>query len=307
MSNGYLVQPPGHRFTGTRMSDRPLPPSRFVDSVGHDFYVSTACKAEPMTREEEIEAFKAYRAGDMDARDRIMASNQRFVVLAAGKFFGSPLPVEDLVQEGNIGMLRALEKFNLNVGIRFLSYARWWIRQAMQEASMRKGWQVTMPARSWSYCTECLVWWSDYTDRTGRQPTIEEIVDGTGKSEPYARIAAIMRLRGIYMDLDVPGSDTESDLPWRDSAMFSTGPNQLSSMNKMDMARMAADAVALLGDRERTIIDLRFGLSSGEPMRLNEVGEEVGLSRERVRQILNESIEKLRSLVDMEEYKEVLS
>jgi RNA polymerase sigma factor (sigma-70 family) len=73
------------------------------------------------------------------------------------------------------------------------------------------------------------------------------------------------------------------------------------------MARMAADAVALLGDRERTIIDLRFGLSSGEPMRLNEVGEEVGLSRERVRQILNESIEKLRSLVDMEEYKEVLS
>jgi RNA polymerase primary sigma factor len=244
-----------------------------------------------LTREDEVELAKAIEAGDDRARRRMIECNLRLVVTIARRYSATGLPIGDLVQEGNLGLMRAVEKFDWRLGFKFSTYATWWIRQSIARGAADRGTRgIRLPVhvdeqmgRLWRAQTRMY-------ERLGREPTDDELADAL--DVPVGKIARLKDTAQTVTSLDAPvGEDGAvlQDLLENDSA---AGPDELA------LAAVGREALAqvlnALPEREREVLVLRFGLDSGTPRTLTEVGSAMGFSRERARQVERDALAALR-------------
>jgi RNA polymerase primary sigma factor len=244
-----------------------------------------------LTREDEVELAQAIEAGDDAARRKMIESNLRLVVTIARRFSATGLPIGDLVQEGNLGLMRAVEKFDWRLGFKFSTYATWWIRQAIARGAADRGTRaIRLPVhvdeqmgRLWRTQTRL-------HERLGREPTDDELADAL--EVPADKVARLKDTAHTVTSLDAPvGEDGAvlQDLLEDDAA---AGPDELAVAA---VGREALEQVLnALPDRERDVLVLRFGLDSGTPRTLAEVGSVLGFSRERARQVERDALASLR-------------
>ena len=231
----------------------------------------------------------AVTAGE-DAREQFISSNLRLVVSIAKRYQGSGLPLLDLIQEGNLGLMRAVEKFEPARGFKFSTYATWWIRQAVSRAIADKGRTIRVPAHVGDAISAINRVTGELSRVLGREPTTEEIVLATGL-EPQR----IIELRAAVHDvvsLSAPLADGEGELA------DLVPDEEVEAAFAATSARLEQEALAAvlsgLSDRERMVLELRFGLTGGTPRTLEDVGREFSLTRERIRQIEAKALTKLR-------------
>ena len=259
-------------------------------------FLREAGKHALLTAAQEVELAKKIERGDLMAKQRMIQSNLRLVVSIAKNYRNQGLPFLDLIQEGTLGLIRAVEKFDWRRGYKFSTYATWWIRQAVARALADKARTIRMPVHIVERMQKM-----NRAERTlwmelGREPTLEEIAEEA--SLPVEQAREVKAAARASASLDQPVGEQE-DAVFGD---FVAGDDPLPEERVETSLRSQALAVALqaLPDRERQVLVLRYGLVDQEPKTLEEIGKRLGLTRERVRQIELESLRRLAGLREMQ-------
>jgi RNA polymerase primary sigma factor len=245
-----------------------------------------------LTHQEEIDLSLRAKAGDRRARQRLIEKNLRLVVSVAKKYRGYGLPFEDLIQEGNIGLMKAVEKFDPDRGFRFSTYATWWIRQAVQRAVADKGRTIRVPVHLADKISKIGRTEGELTARLGRRPTEGEIAERLGW--PLEQVRLVLNATPDAASLDRPVSSEETASPLAD---FIEDEEALdipdTVMREMETEHLK-EAIEGLPERARYVLVRRYGLDDHEPATLAELGDELDISRERVRQLQREAEEDIR-------------
>jgi len=248
-----------------------------------------------VTPDEEVELAARIKQGDKDARAKLIRSNLRLVVKIAHDFKGLGLPLLDLISEGNIGLMRAVEKFDPSKGAKLSSYAAWWIKQSMRRALANQARTIRIPVQSASKISKIQAARTRLTEKLGRDPTDKEIAKEVNLTE---RTVTGLRLgKTTTISLHDPIQHGE-DGEFRDIIPDekTTSPDEI--VQDEETLRHMVRLIDRLDERERTILNLRFGLNGERPRTLEEVSQTIGRTRERVRQIQNQALEKLRLLLE---------
>ncbi|HZS30485.1 MAG TPA: sigma-70 family RNA polymerase sigma factor [Gaiellaceae bacterium] len=243
-----------------------------------------------LTREEERELARRKDAGDELAKRRLIESNLRLVISVARHYTRAEVPLLDLIQEGNLGLIRAVEKFDYRLGYKLSTYATWWIRQAITRALADQGRTIRLPLHVADEVRRLLRARRQLAQKLNREPTVPELAKETKESEE--RVRELLELMEKPLSLETPVGDGESlygDLLEDDRA-----PAPLERTAAQARAKELAGALATLEPRLRRVVALRFGLADGSPRTLEEVGAEVGVTRERVRQLETRALRDLR-------------
>ncbi|MGL4594983.1 MAG: sigma-70 family RNA polymerase sigma factor [Thermoguttaceae bacterium] len=243
-----------------------------------------------LTHEDEIRLAEAISFGDMEARDIMVRSNLRLVVNIARGYSGKGLSLQDLIEEGNLGLLRAVEGFDPNMGTRFSTYASYWIKQSIKRALINSSKTIRIPA----YMVELLAKWRKATIRLSeeltRSPTPEEIARSLGL--PRKKLPIIKKAM-IINNLTQQSEQSESGFTLSDTIMDERTKSPDEEFLANDNLAFVMRQIELMDVREATVLRLRFGLNDQEPLTLKEIGEHLGLTRERVRQIEIEALARL--------------
>jgi RNA polymerase primary sigma factor len=270
-------------FTGTRKGK--------YDESSLDQYLKEISAYKLLTREEEVDLAQRIRTGEAEALDRLVRSNLRFVVSVAKKYQNQGVALSDLINEGNLGLIRAAHKFDETKGIKFISYAVWWIRQAILQALAEQSRIVRVPLNRAGALHRIGKRSAMLLQELGREPTVEELADELDISEDEVR--RTLSLSQTHLSLDAPLTPGEDNrlldyLP----DQFAPGPDD----ETYDRALLdtVEEALGTLKEREAKILRLYFGLDSHEPMTLEEIGSLLGITRERVRQIKEKALLRLR-------------
>ena len=280
-----------------------------VDAFADDsvrLYLREIGKIPLLTPEEEADLAERIVKGDKKAKDKMVEANMRLVVSIAKRYGGRGLDFLDLIQEGNTGLLRAVEKFDPDKGFKFSTYATWWIRQAITRAIADQARTIRIPVHMVETINKVLRMTRKLTTELNREPTNEEIAKALDM-EPD-KVDYVMRIKQDIASLDASvgreGDDEDSVLgdfvedEERDSPEDSAA-NQI-------LKEQLAEIIATLSEREQKIIRLRFGIGGGRPHTLEEVGNEFAVTRERIRQIEAKALSKLRKNKDTKKLHEYL-
>jgi RNA polymerase primary sigma factor len=260
------------------------------ESASLDKYLQEIGKEELITVEEEVELAQRIKKGDRLALEKLTRANLRFVVSVAKQYQNQGLSLPDLINEGNLGLIKAAEKFDETRGFKFISYAVWWIRQSILQALAEQSRIVRLPLNQVGSLNKINKAFSKFEQEHERTPTPEELAEALDL--PKEKVSDTLRVSGRHVSVDAPFVDGE-DNSLLDVLVNNDSPNADNTLINESLSREVDRALATLTERERDIIKLFFGISTQE-MTLEEIGEKFGLTRERVRQIKEKAIRRLR-------------
>ena len=256
-------------------------------------YLAHIGRGELLTHEEEIDLSKRAKQGDKRARKRLIEKNLRLVVSVAKKYRGYGLPFEDLIQEGNIGLMKAVEKFDPDRGFRFSTYATWWIRQAVQRAVADKGRTIRVPVHMTEKIRKMARTYNELSVELEREPTDDEVAERLGwmvgevldVKDAMPDATSLNQRLGAEKDASEVGEFVEDELA-------SDTPGEV--MREMETEHLR-EAIERLPERNRYVLIRRYGLNDRAPATLAQLSDELGVSRERVRQLQREAERMLKS------------
>ncbi|HEX3237833.1 MAG TPA: sigma-70 family RNA polymerase sigma factor [Gaiellaceae bacterium] len=244
-----------------------------------------------LTREEERELARRKDEGDEEAKRRLIESNLRLVMAITRNYTKASVPLLDLIQEGNLGLIRAVEKFDYRLGYKLSTYATWWIRQAITRALADQGRTIRLPVHVADQVRRLLRARRQLAQKFNREPTLAELARETQQTEE--RVRELLELVEIPVSLDSPVGDGESLYGDLIEDVHSLAPHDQSA--EQARKRELAGALEQLNPRMRRVLSLRFGLDGEHPQTLEEVGSQLGITRERVRQLETRALRELRA------------
>ena len=266
-------------------------------------YLKEIGKVPLLSNEEEMEIAKRMSEGDEEAKKRLAEANLRLVVSIAKRYVGRGMAFLDLIQEGNLGLIKAVEKFDYQKGFKFSTYATWWIRQAITRAIADQARTIRIPVHMIETINKVIRTSRQLLQELGREPSLEEIA---AKMEvPVERIREVMKIAQEPVSLETPiGEEEDSHLGEfiRDEQMLVPADAAAQTLLKEQLA----ETLDTLTTRERDVLLLRFGLTDGRARTLEEVGKEFDVTRERIRQIEAKALRKLRHPSRMKKLKDYL-
>jgi RNA polymerase primary sigma factor len=262
----------------------------FVDATGH--YLQDIGSRLLLTANEELQLALQIKSGDEQARCCFLEANLKLVVSVAKRYQGRGLPLEDLIQEGNLGLLRAVEKFDATRGYRFSTYAFWWIRQAITRALADQGRTIRLPVHLGDKLNRLKGISLRLQQELGRDPTAEELAEYMHISTE--KVQELMKASLELMSLDLPQQGGQ-DLDLGDVIEDRTKLSPPDIASRLALIELVEDLLERLTERERTVLSLRYGLTDGRNWTLAEVGKAFQVTRERIRQIEARALDKLRA------------
>lgn len=262
------------------------------DSTVLSMYMKELNKLPLISHEEEVELFKKIKKGDKRARNKMIESNLRFVVKIAKKYQNQGLPLADLINEGNIGLMTALDKFDVEKGYHFISYAVWWIRQSIMKAINEKSRAVRLPLNRSNELLQIQKAQKTLVHLNGEEPTVEMLAKETNLDAEIVK--TLVSVSKDMVSLDAPvfrDNETSSIGDYIESDFASPDQQVMSGLLKEDIN----EALDQLSEKEKDIIEHRFGLNNKYQMSLKEIGEVYNLTKERIRQIEKRALQKLQN------------
>ena len=257
-------------------------------------YLKDIQKTSLLTAEEERALARRIDDGDMAARDKMIESNLRLVVKIAKRYMNRGLPFLDLIEEGNRGLIKAVERFKLSKECRFSTYATWWIRQSIERALVNQSRTIRLPVHVSDDINKLIKITRELVRDLNREPQVKEVADVMGVDPAYVRRLMVL-LKKTYSIEHPMGENNDYSLI--DTIEDTSQVNPLELAEWLEKFRIIDDLLATLNDNEKEIIALRFGLDDREPQTLDTIGRQFGVTRERIRQIEAKSLEKLRLLL----------
>jgi RNA polymerase nonessential primary-like sigma factor len=264
------------------------------------FYFKEIRKLPLLNFEQEQALAKRVEAGDEEARARMIEANLRLVVAIGKKYINRGLPFSDILEEGNIGLIRAVEKFDYRRGFKFSTYASWWIRQSVERAIANQVRIIRLPVHVAEITNAYMRTVRKLTQELGREPDAEEVAKKMKIS--VQRVRALAQTSRDTYSLDMLISD-EGDDTLKDVLRDTNTPSPAAAVNEQGRRKYLNECIAELPATERNVLRMRYGLSAETPRTLDSIGKQFGITRERVRQIEKQAIGKLRNLArgrDME-------
>jgi RNA polymerase primary sigma factor len=261
------------------------------ESKSLDKYLQDISKIQLITAEEEVELAQRIRQGDQKALDKLTTANLRFVVSVSKQYQNQGLTLPDLINEGNAGLVKAAKRFDETRGFKFISYAVWWIRQAILQALAEQSRIVRLPLNKIGSINKINKAYSFLEQTHERPPSAEEIASNLELT--INEVKQSMKISGRHVSMDAPLKDGETSTLY-DVVNFQESPNPDSNLMKDSLTTEINRALNMLSDKEAEVIRNFYGISDKQPMSLEEIGEAFGLTRERVRQIKEKGIRRLR-------------
>ena len=261
------------------------------DKDSLDAFLKSISKIPLLTREEEIELAKRAKKGDKEALKKLVESNLRFVVSVARKYLGCGLPLHDLIAEGILGLIEAARRFDPDKGVKFISYAVWWIRQSIMQALAQQTGAVKIPVKQAVLVNKITRSYGELLKKLGREPTIEELAEYVGM-EPK-EVERLLSICQVPLSLDTPIGD-EEDTTFKDFLKGEGTAEVEERVVQEELKQSIQEMLEQLTPQEKKIIIMRFGLDGYEPKTLREIGEKLGISRERVRQLETRAKKKMK-------------
>ena len=298
-ANGVTAYKESKESAGKQELDLTVEPS--LDCLR--LYLRSIGKVELLNAEQEIELAKRIERGDMGAKRHMVEANLRLVVSIAKSYLGRGLSFLDLIQEGSLGLIRAVEKFDYRRGYKFSTYATWWIRQAVTRALADKARTIRIPVHMVEKRNRLLQVERNLVQKLGREPEAEEVAAELQWAVQDVR--DVHRVSQMPVSLERPvGDEDDSELGDFVADETTETPFETASdtMQREDVQR----ALSSLPRREREVLELRYGLDGHEPMTLEEVGQAFGVTRERIRQIENNTLKKLKALPEAQRLREAI-
>lgn len=259
-----------------------------------DMYLKEIGIAPLLSKEEEIYFARLIAKGDVNAKNRMIESNLRLVVKIARRYVRSGMPILDLIEEGNLGLIRAVEKFDPELGFRFSTYGAWWIQQTIERAIMSQNRTIRLPVHIVKKLNSCLRVSRELAKDLDHEPTAEEIAQKMQK--PIEEIENILSLNEKVVSIDTPISE-DINKPLLDY-IGSPGTDPLQHAIANNLKQHIEHWLAKLTTMQKAVVERRFGLNDFEPTTLEQTGYEIGLTRERVRQLQSEALKSLKLIIE---------
>ena len=275
------------------IADMPRKTEKVLDAT--QLYLNEIGYSPLLTAEEEKYYARQARAGDESGRKRMIESNLRLVVKISRRYINRGLTLLDLIEEGNLGLIRAVEKFDPDLGFRFSTYATWWIRQTIERSIMNQTRTIRLPIHVVKELNVYLRAARELTQKLDHEPTAEEIAEMLDR--PVADVKRLLGLNERVVSMDTPvGPDSDTSMVDMIADVQVCDPSQL--LQDTDIKDNIALWLEELSEKQREVVARRFGLRGHESSTLEEVGREIGLTRERVRQIQVEALRRLRTIME---------